>query len=242
MNGTKLGQEEVILASIFHGYMTLRLWSRAVSPRHKTWKKHVDVDVSSSNLNCLEMVWTTRSASQASKILPDILAHYNALVAAWGEDNARKVCRVSINVTDPDLYACTLLENEFGSCGIKITYGRLEISKWIQEHTLRMIDCHKRSYSLLAFCGSPKLSNDIHQSKISNDMITAITGHKHHQMEYVSESYGGPPSKSKRIAAGDAAQTRPDDEQQRQSGLNRRSEVRYDSPNNSFSDSKKLNF
>jgi predicted ferric reductase len=239
MNGNKLGPEEVILASVFHGYMTLRLWSRAVSPRHKTWMKHVDVDVSSSNLNCLEMVWTTRSASQAAKILPDILSHYNALVTAWGEDNARKVCRVSINVTDPDKNACTLLENEFGSSGIKITYGRLEISRWIQDHTLRMIDCHKRSYSLLAFCGSPKFANEVHQSKIANDMIAAITGHKRHQMEYVSESYGGQRSNNKRIEEG--AQTRPGDEQ-RQSGLNRRSEVRYGGSHKSFRDLKKLTF
>jgi len=239
MRGNKLSPDEVILASIFHGYMTLRLWNRAVCPRHKNWKNHVDADASSSNLNCLEMVWTTRSASQASKILPDILAHYNELVAAWGAHNAHKVCRVSIYVTDPDLYACTLLDEEFGSSGIKITYGRLDVASWIQNHTIRMIDCHKRSYSLLAFCGSPKLADEIHQFKISNDMITAITGHKHHQMEFVSESYGGPPSKSKRIQQG-KSETRPDDEQPRQSGLNRRSDARYDSPNNSFSDSKKL--
>jgi hypothetical protein len=31
----------------------------------------------------------------------------------------------------------------------------------------------------------------LHQCKISNDMLTAITGNKRHQMEFVSESYGG---------------------------------------------------
>ncbi|CAJ1963165.1 unnamed protein product [Cylindrotheca closterium] len=238
LRGAKLSPDEVILASIFHGYMTLRLWSRAVSPRHKTWKKHVDATGSAAaNLNCLEMIWTTRSASQASKILPDILSHYNALVAAWGSHNAHKVCRVSVYVTDPDLYACTLLDQEFGSCGIKIIYGRLDIPRSIQDHTLRMIDSHRRSYSLLAFCGSPKLAHEIHRSKISNDMITAITGHKKHQMEFVSESYGGPPSKSKLEGK---AQTRPDDENKQDFGLNSRSDVRYESPNNSFSDSKTL--
>mmetsp|Transcript_30987 Transcript_30987/g.74540 ORF Transcript_30987/g.74540 Transcript_30987/m.74540 type:complete len:837 (-) Transcript_30987:1632-4142(-) len=224
--GAKLSPDEIILASLFHGYMTLRLWSRAVCPRHKTWKKHVDATDSAANLNCLEMIWTTRSASQASQILPDILFHYHALIDAWGSHNAHRVCRVSVYVTDPDVYACSLLDQEFGSSGIKIIYGRLDIPRWIQDHTLRMIGCHKRSYSLLAFCGSPKLAHEVHKSKISNDMITAITGHKKHQMEFVSESYGGPSSKSKSKLKGGKVQTRPDEEKQ-QFGLNAHSDVRY---------------
>ncbi|CAJ1961984.1 unnamed protein product [Cylindrotheca closterium] len=241
IRGAKLSPDEIILASLFHGYMTLRLWSRAVSPRHKTWKKHVDAYAAAAgsaaaNLNCLEMIWTTRSASQASKILPDIISHYHELVAAWGYQNAPKVCHVSIHVTDPDATACALLDKEFGGSRglIKITYGRLDIPRWIQDHTLRMIDSEsKRSYSLLAFCGSPELAHEMHQSKISNDMITAITGNKKHQMEFVSESYGGPPSKSKN-KLDVKAQTRPDDENnEQQFGLNTRSDVRYDnkSPN-----------
>jgi len=218
--------------------MTLRLWNRAVGPRHKNWKKHVNTDGSASSLNCLELVWTTRSASQASKILPDILSHYDALVAAWGSQNAHRVCRVSIHVTDQDVVACSLLEEEFASSGIKITFGRLDIGQWIQDHTLRMIDNHKRSYSLLAFCGSPKLSSQIHQDKISNDMITAITGNKKHQMEFLSESYGGPSSKSgKQLQS--HAETRPDAEKRH--SLNTRRDVQYDTPDSSSrTDSEKL--
>ena len=61
-----------------------------------------------------------------------------------------------------------------------------------------MIENHSSSYSLLAFCGSPQLAREIQYHKISNDMVTAITGHKKHQMELVSESYGGQSSKSGR--------------------------------------------
>ncbi|KAL3939665.1 MAG: hypothetical protein SGBAC_005642, partial [Bacillariaceae sp.] len=93
-----------------------------------------------------------------------------------------------------------------------------------------------RAYSLLAFCGCPKLSADIHHAKRSNDMITAITGHKKHQMEFVSESYGGPPSKSKKTLESNQTQTRPDDEKNQQFGLNTRSDVRYESPDDSYSD------
>jgi hypothetical protein len=61
----------------------------------------------------------------------------------------------------------------------------------IEVHTLNLIDTRRSSCSLLAFCGSPELSLSLHQHKISNDMLTVITGNKRHQMEYVSESYGG---------------------------------------------------
>ena len=44
--------------------------------------------------------------------------------------------------------------------------------------------------TLLAFCGSPSLSSKIQQAKIKNDISTVITGNGHHQMVFVSESYG----------------------------------------------------
>jgi hypothetical protein len=237
MRYMKLSTNEVILFCVFHGYMTLRLWSRAVHPRHKSWKNHVQHGGSASSLDCLEMVWTTRSASQASKILPDVISHYQSLVDAWGAKNAKKVCRVTIHVTDPDPMACALLEKELRSSEIMLTLGRLDTARWIQNHTLRMIENHKSSYSLLAFCGSPKLAHDINQNKISNDMITAITGYKKHQMEFVSESYGGTQSK-KKAKRNAKVETLPDSE--KHLALNTRSEVRYESPNSSFSNSKQL--
>jgi len=206
---SKLKPDEVILASLFLGYMVIRLWDRAVKPSHKAWKNHIRNHGLGSSVNCLELVWTTRSASQASKILPDILNHYNALVSAWGAESAKKVCVVKIHVTDPDQTACAVLRDEIKSSpGVELHIGRLDIGRWIEDHTLKMIDSHKRSYSLLAFCGSPKLAQTIHQEKISNDMITAITGYNRHQMEFVSESYGGP---SKKKDTGDALVT-PEDE------------------------------
>lgn len=237
MRGMKLNTDEVILFSLFHGYMTFRLWTTAVHPRHKSWKKHVQHSGSAASLDCLEMVWTTRSASQASKILPDILSHYQSLVDAWGSKNAKRVCRVTIHLTDTDPAAIALLQEELKSSEIVLKLGRLDTARWIQNHTLRMVRNHKSSYSMLAFCGSPKLANEIHQDKISNDMITAIAGYKKHQMEFISESYGGPQSKKKN-QSGAKIQTSPDDE--KSVALNTRSEVRYESPNSSFSNSKQL--
>jgi hypothetical protein len=65
-----------------------------------------------------------------------------------------------------------------------------QTSKRIENHTSDS-DCPRRSScSVLAFVGSPELSLSLHQHKISNDMLTAITGNKRYQMEYVSESDG----------------------------------------------------
>jgi hypothetical protein len=72
-----------------------------------------------------------------------------------------------------------------------IHFGRPDLEKIIENHTLNLIATRRSSCSVLAFCGSPELSLSLHQHKISNDMLTAITGNKRHQMEYVSESYGG---------------------------------------------------
>jgi hypothetical protein len=72
-----------------------------------------------------------------------------------------------------------------------IHFGRPDLEKIIENHTLDLIATRRSSCSVLAFCGSPELSLSLHQHKISNDMLTAITGNKRHQMEYVSESYGG---------------------------------------------------
>ncbi|CAJ1964502.1 unnamed protein product [Cylindrotheca closterium] len=224
---SKLSPEEVILASVFLGYMVVRLWTRAVHPFHQSWKKHIRNHGSGSSVNCLELVWTTRSASQASKILPDIASHYNALVKAWGAENAKEVCRVKICVTDADPVACAQLQEEMKTTasGIELSIGRLDIGRWIEDHTLRMIDAHKRSYSLLAFCGSPRLAQEIHQQKISNDMIKAVTGYKNHQMDFVSESYGGASKGKEPMAQGAEKESKPS------KSLNRFSSISYERGN-----------
>lgn len=146
-------------------------------------------------LDRLEMVWVTRSASLVSKIMPEIHVLWDTLVAEWGRENAAKVCRISIHVTDTDDEACDLLKQEFEHLDLyrsgAVYFGRPDFCEIVENHTLEMIATRAKSYSLLAFCGSAKLAQELHHDKISNDMVAAITGNKQHQMEFVSESYGG---------------------------------------------------
>lgn len=174
------------------GYMTARVWSMTVRPRRTSWQNSVDSD-GVRTMDRLEIVWVARSASLVSEILPDINAIWETLVAAWGEENARSVCRISIYVTDPDPVAQQALKNEihYTALSQNVRFGRPDFGRIIEDHSLDLICNRRSSYSLLAFCGSPQLAQDLHHCKISNDMLTAITGNKKHQMEFVSESYGG---------------------------------------------------
>lgn len=210
-SGVLSGTETTLLCLLIL-YMTFRVWIRAVQPRHNSWKSHFEQNNRTSTVDRLDFVWTTRSASQVSKILPDILYIWDALVKSWGYENARQVCRISFHVTDKDRSACDLLKSEMEGTGLEVTFSRLDIPQWIENHTLDMIDKGHSSYSLLAFCGSPELARDVHYHKISNDMVTAITGNKNnHQMEFISESYGGA---SKQVSTAATAGDKEDNDSQ----------------------------
>ena len=191
----KMLPSDIILFSILIWYMIVRLWVKAVAPIH--FARYCAIkNAQSGNIDQIKFVWTTRSASQVSEILPDVLLLWDLLVHKWGIDNARKVCKISIHVTDPNGLSCALLRKEYENTDFYrnggIVFHRPDILKVIEDHTIELINSRTNSHSLLSFCGSPTLANEIHYNKISNDVITAMTGHcQSHTMDYFSESYGG---------------------------------------------------
>jgi hypothetical protein len=191
---SELNDTDVARYCILIGYMTARFWSTTVKPRHMSWKKATHNDGVSS-LERLELVWICRSTALASELLPIMNETWSALVDCWGEENARDACRLRIYITDKDEAANEQLRRQLENTAVyqsgAIHFGRPDLEKIIEDHTLNLIATRRSSCSVLAFCGSPELSLSLHQHKISNDMLTAITGNKRHQMEYVSESYGG---------------------------------------------------
>ena len=190
----RLSPGDITTYCLLFGYMTARLWTRTVAPRHKSWRPNDNAEGSDA-LEKLEIVWVSRSASLVSELMPDIACVWNALAEQWGKENASKVLKVAVYVTDKDQQACDLLKRELSSSELfqngTIHFGRPDFATIIEDQTLQMICTKKKSYSLLAFCGSKDIAEEIHHHKVSNDMITAITGNKGHQMEFVSESYGG---------------------------------------------------
>lgn len=183
----------VTMYCLFLGYMVIRLWAHVVRPRARPWPL---CDERNGNpLERLELVWVTRSATLVSELYPEISESWGALVDTWGQKHAEEVCRLSIYVTDKSKRNIESLQKELQGTPLYesgcIHFERPDFPTVIQEHTLELVCNRRHAFSLLAFCGSPELSSFVHQCKISNDMITSITGYKNHQMEYVSESYGG---------------------------------------------------
>jgi hypothetical protein len=200
-NFQNLLPSDITLYSIMIWYMIGRLWVKAVVPIH-SGRNFSNKSTRAIHIEQLKFVWMTRSASQVSEILPDILMRWDLLVEKWGLANAQKVCNISIHVTDPNEFSCALLRKEYENTEFfrnsMITFQRPNIMKVIEDHTIELINSRANSHSLLAFCGSSSLANEIHYSKISNDVITAMTGHcQSHTMDYVSESYGGTKAKPK---------------------------------------------
>ena len=199
-DGGILQPQDITTFSLLIGYMTLRLWTNVVMPRHNSWQSRLGC-ISTATLDRLDVIWTTRSAEQVANVLPTILECWNRLVSVWGLQNALKVCRVSIHVTDPNEDACNMLKDRLVQsssttagrmfCKEAIKFHRVNVAQVIEDHSVDMICNRRKSCSLLAFCGSPELAHEVHCRKISNDMLTAITGNKKHQMDFVSESYGG---------------------------------------------------
>jgi len=221
-----LSPGDITTYSLLIGYMTVRLWNRAVEPRHTSWRHNVDT-AGIRVMDRLEICWVARSASLVSELMPDINCIWDALVEQWGKENAAKVCKISVFVTDKDEKACELLRNELCSTELfqdgAIKFGRPDFATLIEDHTLRIICTKRKSYSVLAFCGSKNVAEEIHHHKVSNDMITAITGNKSHQMEFAFESYGG----SNRETAEEAALKNGTTTQPMAGGLTTRAVISY---------------
>lgn len=191
------------LYSILTGYMVFRFWSKTVTPRHRSWKGCVDGN-GSRTMERIDMVWVCRSASLVSEMLPEIESVWQNLTKAWGVAHAQNACRISIYVTDKNHHACSILRRETSKLSLqsRVFFGRPRLGGIIREHTIGLVATRRYSNTLLAYVGSPQLAEIIHHYKISNDVVATITGNKNHQMEFVSESYGGEGSKKEKSSEG----------------------------------------
>ena len=82
-----LSPSDITTYSLLMGYLTARVWSMTVKPRHRSWRT-ADGGCSSTGLTTLErleMVWVVRSASLVSEILPEINTIWDELVSVWDD-------------------------------------------------------------------------------------------------------------------------------------------------------------
>ena len=191
----RLTAREIALYCIHIGYMTGRCWYRAVVPARKI--ATLNHDASLAKLERFHLCWVTRYPSQVAAILPSILSVWDCFVTNWGLENAQKVFSISVYVTCKDHGAFRQLLDEFlpqddmeRRYGVKIRYGRPDFSQVLEDHTIEAACSRRFSYSLLAFCGSPTLGRVLHSLKISNDILTVVSGNKKHRMEFISDYSG----------------------------------------------------
>lgn len=200
-NNGVLQPPDITLSCLLTAYLTARVWAMVIKPRHCSWRSSANCAGSYrkiiSTLDRLEILWITRSSNLVAEIVPELDKIYNELVKCWGYSYAREVCRISVYLTDKDKCQVSFLQKDLEDTAlfhhgcIHLTGRRPNLQELIQNYTLELVCTRRNSYSLLAFCGSPQLAMEIHQAKISNEMITSITGNKNHQMEFISESFGG---------------------------------------------------
>mmetsp|Transcript_9287 Transcript_9287/g.13747 ORF Transcript_9287/g.13747 Transcript_9287/m.13747 type:complete len:959 (+) Transcript_9287:157-3033(+) len=185
--------------SLLMGYMALRAWTMAVD-NSSDFFAAVSKHERSPVLSKLHLIWVTRSASLASEILPDISNILEHLCQEWGEKAAKRVLQITVHVTDPNIAHRRLLEHDLRDTSLLkngiIKFGR-PIFQDIIDHNItdRIIEANSFtgkycSNTLLAFCGSPSLANEVHRAKILTDMTTVISGNNYHCIDFVSESYG----------------------------------------------------
>jgi len=205
MSNGVLQAPEITTYCFLAAYMTIRAWSMTVKPHNtRSWRAASGMEVGgvTSTMERLEVVWVTRSSSLVSEILPDVNAVWEELVASWGLEHAKSVCRFNVFVTDRNEQALRTLMHELAGTSLFqngfVHFGRPDIGRMIEDHSIETITTRKSSYTLLTYVGSIELAREIHECKLFNDMKIAITGNKKHQMEFVSESYGG--VKAKRSA------------------------------------------
>lgn len=193
VNG-KLSNTEVLLFGILTGYITLRWWTSMLRP-HSSNVMSISKEDNLTYLESLQIIWVTRSANLVADIGPDIEMLWQHIIELWGRDNAEAVAPIKIYVTDTDETANynlreTLKGSDLLNSG-SIFFERPNFGKIIEDHSIRLANSKDFSSSFLAFCGSPKLSDELSQIKISNDLLMTMLGYKRHNMEYHSESYGG---------------------------------------------------
>jgi len=190
----KLTRTEVLCFGLLTGYVTLRWWMSMVRP-HSTSIVALSKEDNLTYLESLDIIWVTRSAKLVSDIGPDIEELWQTMLKDWGRESTEAVGPITIYVTDKEESANAELREVMKDSDLmksgSIHFGRPNFGKIIEDHSIRLANTKDFSYSFLAFCGSPKLSSQLTNLKISNDLLKNILGFKRHNMEYHSESYGG---------------------------------------------------
>ena len=175
------------------GYMTFRAWGIATnfgSNFFDSLSRYEKFAVPQK----FHLIWSSRSSLLISKILPEICSQWDELHHKWG-DRAMDLCQVSIYVTDNNQTLVNRLKEEIKHTSIArnnwIKFERPNFQDILEDEAIKRIEgpllC---SSTLVAFCGSKRLANTVHEAKVRCDMATVVSENYGHVCQFESESYG----------------------------------------------------
>ena len=184
-------------------YMVFRFWTTLLKATDNPIQRANDRGKGFEVQEKVHLIWTCRSATLISQLIPDFENVWNLLVSKFGEEFSKEVIEITIFCTSKDKESCDGLELELkngplGRLGV-LKFQRPMFPQIFEEHTMARINDPDLSTSrtLIAFCGSPQLADHVKEVKILNDLSMFVAGREEHQMDLVIESYGGEKPKSK---------------------------------------------
>lgn len=194
----KFGSVDLFVFIILTGYQVFRFWLTLLHLEYNPIRAANDQVHGAKVLDQVHLVWTTRSPELVSEIIPDLEDIWNGLVAKFGFDIASEFCEISIYCTSKDKDMCDQLRSEVKNTELYkigcLKFNRPNFPQILEDNTAQRIveePMLPSSNTLFAFCGSPKLAEQIKEAKIMNDLARAASGVGHHQIALVAENYGG---------------------------------------------------
>ena len=192
------GSDDLFYFTVLTLYMIFRFWATLLKSKHNSIESANKRGNGIEVLEKVHLVWTTRSSTLISQILPDFEDNWTLLVDKFGEEFAKEVLQISIFCTSKDEKSCNDLRLDFADGSLSevdgvLNFHRPPFPKLFESHTMDRINDidFPASRTLVAFCGSPGLSNRVKEAKILNDLALFMAGRDQHQMDLVIESYGG---------------------------------------------------
>mmetsp|Transcript_22356 Transcript_22356/g.34292 ORF Transcript_22356/g.34292 Transcript_22356/m.34292 type:complete len:610 (-) Transcript_22356:311-2140(-) len=198
-------EDDLALTLLLLGYCTMRSWFTVVNTTCNYYGV-ISMHDKSPTLRKLHLVWVTRSASLVSKLRTDLDDVWSSLCNQWGEENVKRVCDMSIFVTDRNKKDCDVLKAETNDTviGGKIQFERPNFQKLIDSSIIDRVNeatHHEGMYcsnTLVTFCGSPVLGQRVRKAAFATEIASMLTGNAYHKIEHISESYGVKKAQEKR--------------------------------------------
>jgi len=188
----------------FTFYMTARLYLSVVGSQSENLYESQAEVVSTLNVpEQTHVIWTSRSAAQASSYMPILKQIIGDFQAHWsstdGHMNGKHIQSVTLYITDPNQAQCDRLKAEFDDGnlpdGLELRFNRCDFQKVIHDHC--EILCKgddmfgpRVTSTVFCFCGSPQLGAYIDACLEKMSWMLELSNNKHHALEFSQENLG----------------------------------------------------